>query len=471
MIQLSKNYSLPERQDEPIPIKVVGVGSAGSNALDRVLLDGMDKGDLIAVNTDVQSLASSVAARKVQLGRTCTHGLGTGGDPELGYQAAIESADEIRHALEGARMIFICAGLGGGTGSGAAPIVAQLAREAGSLVIAFATLPFSFEGKRRTTQAQDALARLNEIANAVICFENDRMGDMVAPKAGIHQAFGVADMTISQSVRSIVNLIQRPGLIRIGFDDLFAALRSQNGRCLFGFGESDSDNRAHDALTQALKNPLMDKGRMLSEAAHVLVQVAGGPGMTLSEVEILMHELGRHVRDHTQIVFGTAVDGKMGNRLSVTIISSLASEDSVVAEPMPAPPEPFLAPPPAILEQVAEPPAPPKIDIVPEPEIAHSPQSTAGDLIAFEPPAAADATPPAPIPSIKKPAPRLIPPKKKPVVEKEAKPPKEKFIQAKQEVLQFEPVTRGRFEKSEPTIVEGQDLDIPTFLRKNIRVK
>jgi cell division protein FtsZ len=472
MIQLSKNYSLPERQEEPIPIKVVGVGSAGSNALDRVLLDGMDKADLIAVNTDVQSLASSVAARKVQLGRSSTHGLGTGGDPELGYQAAIESADEIRQAIAGARMIFICAGLGGGTGSGAAPIVAQLAREAGSLVIAFATLPFSFEGKRRAAQAQDALARLNEIANAVICFENDRMGDMVAPKAGIHQAFGVADMTISQSVRSIVNLIQRPGLIRIGFDDLFAALRSQNGRCLFGFGESDTDNRAHDALTEALKNPLMDKGRMLSEAAHVLVQVAGGPGMTLSEVEILMRELGRHVRDHTQIVFGTAVDGKMGNRLSVTIISSLASEDSIAAQPAPAPPEPFLAPPPAILEQVEEsPPAPPEIDIVPEPEIAAPAQPAAGDSISFEQPVAAEAPPPAPPPSIKKPAPRLIPPKKKSVVEKEAKPPTEKIVQAKQEVLQFEPITRGRFEKSEPTIVEGQDLDVPTFLRKNIRVK
>src|ERR1700719_3469735 len=428
MIQLSKNYSLPERQEEPIPIKVVGVGSAGSNALDRVLIDGMDKADLIAINTDVQSLASSVAARKVQLGRTCTRGLGTGGDPELGYQAAIEAADEIRQAIAGARMIFICVGLGGGTGSGAPPIVAQLAREAGSLVIAFATLPFSFEGKRRAGQAQDALARLNEIANAVICFENDRMGDMVAPKAGIHQAFGVADMTISQSVRSIVNLIQRPGLIRIGFDDLLAALRSQNGSCMFGFGESDTDNRAHDALTEALKNPLMDKGRMLSEAAHVLVQVAGGPGMTLSEVEILMRELGRHVRDHTQIVFGTAVDGKMGNRLSVTIISSLASEDSTVAQQMQATPEPFLAPPPAVLEQVEEPsPAPPTIDIVPETESVASPEPAPDDLIAAEPPVVAEPPPPPmPVPSIKKPAPRLIPPKKKPVVEKEAKPPKEK---------------------------------------------
>jgi len=478
MIQLSKNYSLPERQEEPIPIKVVGVGSAGSNALDRVLLDGMDKNDLISINTDVQALASSVAARKVQLGRTSTRGLGTGGDPELGYQAAIESADEIRQALAGARMIFICAGLGGGTGSGAAPVVAQLARESGSLVIAFATLPFSFEGKRRAVQAEDALERLNEVANAVICFENDRMGDMVAPKAGIHQAFGVADMTISQSVRSIVNLIQRPGLIRIGFDDLFAALRSQNGRCLFGFGESDSDNRAHDALTQALKNPLMDKGRMLSDASHVLVQVAGGPSMTLSEVEILMRELGRHVRDHTQMVFGTAVDGKMGNRLSVTIISSLASEDSVAPQSAPAKPEPFLAPPPPALEQVDEPPPSPpplpKVEI--EPEAAPVARSAANDLIPFQQPAA-EIQPPPPPPAIKKPAPRLIPPKKKPIEkpagEKEIKPPKspKEKTYAKQEMMQFESVTRGRFEKSEPTIVEGQDLDVPTFLRKNIKVK
>ena len=475
MIQLSKNYSLPERHEEPIPIKVVGVGSAGSNVLDRVLLDGMDKNDLIAANTDVQSLASSVAARKVQLGRTCTRGLGTGGDPELGYQAAIESAEEIRQAIAGARMVFICCGLGGGTGSGGAPIVAQLAREAGSLVIAFATLPFTFEGKRRAAQAQDALARLNEVANAVICFENDRMGDMVAPKAGIHQAFGVADMTISQSVRSIVNLIQRPGLIRIGFDDLFAALRSQNGRCLFGFGESDSDNRAHDALTQALKNPLMDKGRMLSEAAHVLVQVAGGPGMTLSEVEILMRELGKHVRDHTQIVFGTAVDGKMGNRLSVTIISSLAPEDAAVPQTAQPTPEPFLAPPPAILEQVEEPPpAPsaPKIEIIPHAEPAITPAPASNDLIPFEQPAPVEEPPAPPKPSIKKPVPRLIPPKKKPPMEEEApKPAKKEKVHAKQEMMQFEPVTRGRFEKSEPTIVEGQDLDIPTFLRKNIKVK
>jgi cell division protein FtsZ len=476
MIQLSHNYSLPEREEEAIPIKVIGVGGAGSNTLDRIVLDGMEKADLIAINTDVQSLASSVAAHKVQLGRSVTRGLGTGGDPELGYQAAVESAEEIRHVLSDARMIFICTGLGGGTGSGAAPVVAQLAREAGALVIVFATMPFTFEGKRRCAQAQEALGQLSQIANAIICFDNDRMGDMVAPKAGIHQAFAVADVTVSQSVRSIVNLIQRPGIIRIGFDDLLAALQSPNGRCLFGFGESDSDNRAHDALNQALKSPLMDRGRTLADAGHILVQVAGGPGMTLSEVEILMQELSRHVRDHTQILFGTAVDARMGNRLSVTIISSIAGEGEEAMPAAPAAPAAAASPLPAVRpepeeepEQAAAP-IPPDSSITPEPAYSN-------DLIQLEQPSPVEPAPPPAVetPSEKvlavkapEPAPRLIIPKKKPLIPKEPKPEK---THAKQELMQFEPVTRGRFEKSEPTIVEGQDLDVPTFLRKNIRVK
>src|SRR5438309_482906 len=389
MIQLSKNYSSPEREEEFIPIKIVSVGGAGLSVLDRIVLDGLERADVVATNTDVQSLASSVAPHKVQLGRMATRGLGTGGDPELGYQAAVESAEEIREALAGARMIFICAGLGGGTGSGAAPYVAQLAREAGSLVVAFATLPFGFEGKRRRAQAQEALGQLNEITNTVICFENDQMGDIVAPKAGIHQAFATADITISQSVRSIVNLIQRPGLIRIGFDDLLAALRAHNGRCLFGYGEADSDNRAHDALTQALKNPLMDRGRMLADATHVLVQVAGGPGLTLSEVEILMQELGRHVSEQTQILFGAAVDGRLGDRLSVTIISSLAAEEDLISQSAGsgALSSPSVLPP--AQEQYQHP--APQIHFEPEPAAIESAPSE--ESISFEEPATAVATP------------------------------------------------------------------------------
>jgi cell division protein FtsZ len=476
MIQLNKNYSLPERLAEFIPIKIVSVGGAGLNALDRIVLDGLERADVVAVNTDVHSLTSSVATRKVQLGRSVVRGLGAGGDPDVGYQAALESADEIREALIDSRVIFVCAGLGGGTGSGAAPYVAQAAREAGALVIAFVTLPFGFEGKRRNAQAREALARLSEFAHAVVCFENDRMGDLTPPQAGIHQAFAMADMTISQSVRSIVNLIQRPGLIRIGFDDLLTALRTRNSRCLFAYGESDTDNRAHDALTQALKNPLMDRGRMLADATNVLVQVAGGPGMTLSEVEILMQELGRHVNEQTQILFGAVVDARLGDRLSVTIISSLSGEEEVLLQTPPAATSASAAVPVRERYQAT----------APEPQVQTEKPTVKvqhfEEPIPFEEPVAAAETEPVATPIFSEPA--VIPtrndepkaaiptPQEKPVQRKEEKAPTEKSgTPAKQEVLQFEPVTRGRFEKSEPTIIEGEDLDVPTYLRKNIKMK
>jgi cell division protein FtsZ len=466
MIQLSKNYGLPERLSESVPIKVVSVGGAGLNALDRIVLDGLEKAGVVAMNTDVQSLTSSVAPHKVQLGRTVTRGLGAGGDPEVGYQAAVESTDEIREALTDANVIFICSGLGGGTGSGAAPYVAHVARETGALVIAFATLPFTFEGKRRSAQAREALTRLNDIAHSVVCFENDRMGDLTAPHSGIHQAFAMADMTISQSVRSIVNLIQRPGLIRIGFDDLRAALRSRNGRCLFGYGESDSDNRAHEALNQALKNPLMDRGRLLADATNVLVQVAGGPGMTLSEVEILMQELGRHVDEQTQILFGAAVDSRLGDRLSVTIISSLAAEREEVLPTQTTSTVISVSAADPLRDQQEEP--MPQINI--EPELVPTDAAPAEEIIPIDAPVNAEATPPVPFVPLE-PEAIVHPPPKKIGPQKEEKLTTEKPAQAKQEVLQFEPVTRGRFEKSEPTIVEGEDLDVPTFLRKNIKVK
>ncbi|MGH8093621.1 MAG: cell division protein FtsZ [Chthoniobacterales bacterium] len=477
MIQLSRNYSLPEKKEDDLAIKIIGVGGAGANALDRIVLDGMEHAEMIAVNTDVQSLASSVATRKVQIGREVTRGLGAGGDPELGFNAAQESADELREAMQGARMVFVCAGLGGGTGSGAAPCVAQMARASSALVLAFATLPFAFEGKRRTAQAMEALQELQRVSDAVICFENDRMGDIVLPKAGIHQAFAVADTTISQSVRAIVNVVRRPGLVRIGFDELLAALRNQNSRCLFGFGDSDSDNRAHEALALALKNPLMNRGKMLSDAQCVLVQISGGPNMTLTEVEIVMQELNRHVEDHTQILFGTSVDGRMGNRMSVTIISSLPADGGTQsAAPLrpasasaPLPP-PVVEAPPAI--ELASPPM--TENVAPPP--AQSPDPLPNEVENEEAALPMEEITPAPAPVRKErklivrrepdPGPALQPEPVKPAPAK-----KEKYVQARQEVMQFDPVTRGRFEKSEPTIVEGQDLDVPTFLRKNVRVK
>lgn len=556
MIQVHRNSSTTH----DVRIKVVGLGGAGGNVLDRLMLDGAHDVELIAINTDAQALTASVVEQKVQLGRGTTRGLGAGGDPEIGYAAAEEGVDEISRAIEGAQILFLCVGLGGGTGSGAARIVASLAREQKALVISFATLPFAFEGKRRRAQADEALAALQRYSDVVIHFENDRMGDSVAPLAGIQEAFTTADQTLSQSIRAIARLVRQRGLVNIGFDELATALRGSQtagAHCVFGYGEAAGDNRAHEALTQALKNPLMDKGRMLEDARNILINVAGGSSMTLNEVQILMEELNRHISDQTRLLFGAAVDPSLGQKVSVTILSALQGETAAAA-PAPAPavvetrsrpaarvestPVTFApaAAAPVTLAPVHEvPAAPPRrrepavAAHAPEPEepvfTPHTPHTP--EPVATAPrqpePAVIDISEPEPEPEpelepepIRAPEPRRVPRSRPvrepaPVLEVEPEPepqpvyvestttappapapmaaeadphfpepapptgeptrgprqPKPKPIQAKQEQMQFEPVTRGRFEKSEPTIVDGQDLDVPTFLRRNVKVK
>ena len=372
MLQFNRNPS----STNDVRVKIVGLGGAGGNVLDRLLLDGTADTELVAINTDVQALTASVVTERVQLGRMTTRGLGAGGDPEVGYAAAEEGIDEIRKALEGAEMIFLCVGLGGGTGSGAARIVASLAKEQKALVVAFATLPFSFEGKRRRLQAEEALGALQRYADVVIHFENDRMGDAVSPLAGIQEAFKSADQTLSQSIRAIVGLVRRRGFVHIGFDELATALRGSadgGSHCVFGHGEADGDNRAHEALELALKNPLMDKGRMLENARNLLVNVAGGPSMTLNEVQILMEELNRHISDETRLLFGAAVDPSLGQKMSVTLISALEGAAPAVAEIRPRPAariesSPASVPPPAPVRTSEPSPALRVMEREPEPE-------------------------------------------------------------------------------------------------------
>jgi len=496
MIEFNHKQQLLSHGTEQIPIKVVGLGGAGLNVIDRIVLDGAVPGaDLVVMNTDVQSLTSSVASQKVQLGRGVTRGLGAGGDPELGLSAADESQDEVRKALEGASLIFLCAGLGGGTGSGAAPMIASMAKENGALVVVIATVPFTFEGKRRGKQAEEALLLLQATADAVICFDNDVMGEAVAPKAGIHQAFAAADETISQCVRAIAGLFTQPGILHIGFDDLCAALRPASGvgRCLFGYGEAQGDNRAYEALTRALRNPLMDRGRMLDEAHNVLVNVAGGPDMTLNEVQMLMGALAKHTGEETQILFGAAVDPSLTGRIGVTVISS-AGMAYTAAEAVPqfvprVVPAPVTAPrvaipaarrkaeeEPEVEAEPAEAAAPSYAqDIAPEPDRVPAAASADDDddeqtsLIDLAPPrrerAAAEAHPVPARPPRAPRQPRIVSAATDP-----AQAPAASRREERQETLQFEPVTRGRFEKSEPTIVDGQDLDVPTFLRRNMKV-
>lgn len=307
-------------------VKIVGLGGAGANVLNRVALDGMEGAELLVLNTDVRTLSGSVADERIQLGRNLTKGLGTGGDPELGNQAVMEAEDEIRASLKGRKIVFICVGLGGGTGSGSAPIVARIAREEGAFVVMFATMPFVFEGRRRREQAETGLNELAVLSNALVTFDNGRMGELVLAKQGIHEAFAAADRMISESIKAVIRLVVRPGLINIGLDDLMSALRTTRSRCLFGSGISRGKDRAQKALRNALASPLLDQGALLADADTVLVHLCGGESLTLFEIELLMESLSKHVPAKAHVLFGAAVDPGMGDELSITLVSSLPEE-------------------------------------------------------------------------------------------------------------------------------------------------
>ena len=504
-------------------LKIIGVGGAGVHALDRMALDGADPSHLLALHTDVQLLTASVAGGKIQLGASLTRGIGAGGDPETGAAAAAEAGREILAACEGLDAVFLLAGLGGGTGSGAAPLVAHAARESGALVIAVATLPFEFEGRRRGEQAREALAQLRAEADVVICFENDRMADGVAPGAGIAQAFATADQTISQSVAAINALFHRKGMIHLGVDDFRAAMGGS--RCFFGFGRAEGSNRPFEALARALKAPLMEKGRPLRESERVLVAVAGGEDLSLDEVELLMEELNKQVSPRTQLFFSAAVDRQLTGALTVTLFSSLeapilafpvreipreepAASQSLSGEPARVEPVPL---PEAVawatetttaevsVSDTGEPVSGPEAAVAaeenPAPEAPVAPQAApeqGGE------PAPSRVTRPVPGRSLRRSTASFLQPRPKAATPPPAPPEPEQAPQAPapvpapapaaavpaaavpaasaprsptQETMKFESVTRGRFEKSEPTIVNGEDLDIPTFLRRNIRIR
>ena len=345
-----------------LKICVAGLGGAGLNVLDRITLDRIVDSKLVSMHSDVRVLSHAMTPHKIQLGAEIMRGIGSGGDPELGRESAVASRDQIRNAFQGHDMVFLCTGLGGGTGSGATPVVAQIAKECGAMVFVFATMPFSFEGRRRLMQAEMALEEIQPYADALILFENNRMGELILPKEGIQKAFSQSDQLIGHSVRAISTMVTQPGIVRLGLSDLTTALRSPNARCLFGFGEGRGTNRVADALKRALKSPLVNQGQLLLHAENLLVHVAGGESLTLAEVESLMKQLGKHVPEQTQILFGISVDPKLGDSLALTLISSLSAQQMLtessapVSEDAPAPlprPKPATQPPAAAAAPVA----------------------------------------------------------------------------------------------------------------------
>jgi cell division protein FtsZ len=300
-------------------IRVVGVGGAGLNAVNRMIEAGISQVEFIAVNTDIQQLKQCEAPIKLHIGRELTQGLGSGADPEVGRRAAEEAEDQIKHVLRGSDMVFVTAGEGGGTGSGAAPIVAQLARDVGALSVGIVTMPFRFEGSRRRSQADAGVDELRAVCDTVIVIPNDRLLEVLDRSTSMLDAFRIADDVLRQGVQGICDLITMPGLINLDFADVRTVM-SNAGSALMGIGFATGDNRAHEAAERALRSPLIDTE--LVGAKGILLSIAGGEDLTLLEVNEAAEVIRRGATEDTNIIFGATIDERLAGQVWVTVIAT-----------------------------------------------------------------------------------------------------------------------------------------------------
>jgi cell division protein FtsZ len=437
--EASENMEKKSTPGQRIRLKIFGVGGAGCHVISQIAqsraqvdhpLEGVD---LVAINTDLQTLNEMTGAETLQIGGAVTHGLGTGGEPEIGARAAQNDAERIEALAQGADVVFITTGLGGGTGTGASPTIARIAKEQGALVLAFVALPFSFEGDRRKQQALLGLEQLKAQADAVICIPNDKIVRIAGADSSVVDAFKRADETVMVGVQAIWQLLSRKGLINLDFADLRTTLGSKHCDGLFSYGQGEGTNKAWDAVKALLDNPLLDSGDVLAKAEGVLVSILGGPDMTLADVQKSVEPISR-LANRAHVIMGAAIDEVYRGKLSVTVIAA--------ANILPR----------RIVPQSA----------TAKPSLPHravetmSPQTTSRP-VSIPAPAVAVA-------SASKPAVEEAP-KAEPVVAQKspAKP--------KQETLPLEGVSRGRFDKSEPTLYNGEDLDVPTFIRRAVSLK
>ena len=299
-------------------IKVVGVGGAGNNAVNRMIQYGLSGVEFIAVNTDKQALYLSKANQKIQIGEKVTKGLGAGALPEIGMKAAEESRDELMEALRGSDLVFITAGMGGGTGTGAAPVIAQCARELGILTIGVVTKPFSFEGRRRMQNAEQGISQLKEAVDTLVIIPNERLLSVVG-RAALVDAFKVADDVLRQGVQGISDLISKPSLINLDFADLRTIMK-QTGLAHMGIGYADGDKRALEAARQAIESPLLET--TIDGARGVLINVTGGPDLGLAEINEAAHLIQDAADPDVNIIFGADISEDMGDGVRITVIAT-----------------------------------------------------------------------------------------------------------------------------------------------------
>jgi cell division protein FtsZ len=300
-------------------IRVVGVGGGGLNAINRMIDAGINQVEFVAVNTDMQQLQTSDAEVKIHIGRELTRGLGSGADPEIGRRAAEEGQDQIKHALRGSDMVFVTAGEGGGTGSGAAPIVAKVARELGALTVGIVTTPFPFEGTKRKAQAAAGVEALKKHTDTVIVIPNARLLEVLDKQTSMLDAFKIADDVLRQGVQGICDLITMPGLINLDFADV-RTIMSDAGTALMGIGFATGDNRAKEAAERALRSPLIDAE--LVGARGILLSVAGGSDLSLLEVNEAAEVIRRGATDDTNIIFGATIDERLAGQMWVTVVAT-----------------------------------------------------------------------------------------------------------------------------------------------------
>ncbi|HLM23718.1 MAG TPA: cell division protein FtsZ [Pyrinomonadaceae bacterium] len=328
-------------------IKVIGIGGGGSNAVNRMIESGIEGIEFLVANTDLQALKRSRAPIKIQLGSRLTKGLGAGADPGVGREAALEDTDKIIEVLEGADMVFVTTGLGGGTGTGAAPIIASLATELDALTVAVVTKPFHFEGRRRMQQADQGLRELRECVDTVITIPNERLLHTVERGVSLADSFRVADDVLRQAVQGISDLITVPGLINLDFADVKSIMQGM-GMALMGAGRATGENRAIEATQQAISSPLLEEAT-IQGAKGVLINITGGPDLTLFEVNAASSIIRESADDDANIIFGAVIDETLTDEMRITVIATGFDRESAsvvsaaATTAIPAPPPRFVA--------------------------------------------------------------------------------------------------------------------------------
>ena len=410
-------------------IKIIGVGGAGVSLLDTLNREEFAGADFVAINTDGASLAVSAAVMKIHLETKLLRGLGTGGDSERGQAIAEEQFSTLRTACVGADVVLILAGLGGGAGSGISPVLARAAKETGALVLAFVTLPFMCEGNRRQQQAKQSLEQLKSVADGVICLPSQKAFKLIDENTSVLDTFRITGGLLVEGVRGVWQLLTRPGLIQIHFDDLCALVRNRHSESSFAFVEASGAGRSREIVEKLLAHPLLDEGRALAESEAVLVSLMGGKDLTMAEVNRVMEQIGRHC-EHAQIIMGAAVDMRMKDRLSVTVIAAKHNFTATT-----------------------------------ESSVASTPIATSGDqggqMISRGATARTESR-------CSTPAVAFNLEQREQLLAKNSGRPRKAVSKMRQEQLPLAIISKGRFDKSEPTVHKGEDLDIPTFVRRGV---